>query len=87
MGIVERLNKASAHASRARDSNAIDEAVAFIERVGKVMDEVQWNSYDEGYSCCPCCDRRRSYPRLDRDAPIGHAPDCELAACLREIKD
>lgn len=79
MGIVERLNKASAHASRARDSNAIDEAVAFIERVGKVMDEVQWNSYDDVNS-------PRVSGRSKIDPPRPRRPDHHRLPPVRRLR-
>jgi len=76
MGIVESLRKKAAN-GMVHDKHTrltMSEAASLLERAGKMLKEVQW---DPCCIQCPICRGRDS---------AGHAPDCELAAILKELE-
>ena len=58
-----------------------------LERIHKLLKQIEWRRYvtsGEGItiSTCPSC-RRPRYGQFEQAG--GHAPDCELKACLDEL--
>lgn len=74
--IVERLREMNQDALvYDRYGQRVEQAADILERARKVLESVE-RLFGENCSQCPRCHRNYDHP---------HAPDCELAALLKEL--
>lgn len=60
-----------------------------ITRCQELLKELEWSARIESYSqFCPICEGREEplYHRGEKQV-VGHAPNCRLAALLKELED